>query len=393
MNGLRLFLLLVCACLPAFVGQAQVPGVAPESPLSFGGYVKYLMEVNLPEAGGEKVNHLLQQRFNLEYRPMPELALAAGMRNRVISGDNLDFPAFDKVISSDPGYWDLSKNWSEHGDVVGNSSLDRLYLDWQPGDNQLRFGRHRIGWGMAVLWNPNDLFNSYSMFDFDYEERPGTDALLFGRDLGFASRAEMVWAFGDNWDATSLAGRYQFNAGGYDIQLLAGKNNVNRVLGLGFAGSVLGAGLRGEVSRFDPDQSWWQGEEQRRVTVATLDLDYSFGGRRNLAGRTALLYIDSPVEPVSSLLYLNRALTAKTLSFTRWTGYAELGFDVTALSRQTLAVSAYDDGSLYAIASNAISLADDWELLLVWQHFNGSDHSLFGAAPTDLLSGRLRWSF
>lgn len=393
MKGMRVLLLILGLCLPALPGHSAVPGVQPDSPLSFGGYVKYLVDVNLPKDGPDELNQLVHQRFNLEYRASPNLALAAGMRNRLFSGDNLDYSSFDKLISDDPGYWDLSKNWLDRGELLGNTTMDRLYLDWHPGDNQLRFGRHRIGWGMAALWNPNDLFNSYSMFDFDYEERPGTDALLLGHDLGFASRVEAVWAFGDDWDATSLAGRYQLNAGGYDIQLLGGKNNVNRVLGLGFAGSVYGAGLRGEISRFDPDQKYWQGEKQQKMTVATLDLDYSFGGRRNLSGRAALLYISNPAEPSSALFYLNRPLTAKSLSFASWTGYAELAFDVTRLSRQTLGFSAYDDGSLYAIANNAISLADDWELLLVWQHFGGSDDSLFGATPTDLLSARLRWSF
>lgn len=393
MNGLRVSFLILCACLPALVCYAGVPGVEPDSPFSFGGYVKYLVDVTFPDEGGTDVNQLVHQRFNLEYRLTPELALAAGLRNRLFSGDNLDFHDFDKAISHDPGYWDLSGNWLDRGDALGNSSLDRLYFDWKPGDSQLRFGRHRIGWGMAVLWNPNDLFNSYSMFDFDYEERPGTDALLIGQDLGFASRAEIVWALGDNWDATSLAGRYQFNVDGYDIQLLAGKNNVNRVLGAGFSGSIYGAGLRGEVSRFDPVKSRWQGLQQQSSTVATLDTDYSFAGGRNLICRAALLYIDNPIEPTNALFYLNRPLTAKSLSFTRWTGYAELSFDATDLSRQSLGFSAYDDGSLYIIANNSTSLADDWELLLVWQHFGGSGDSLFGAEPADLLSARLRWSF
>lgn len=28
-----------------------------------------------------------------------------------------------------------------------------------------------------MAWNPNDWFNTYNYFDFDYEERPGTDAI------------------------------------------------------------------------------------------------------------------------------------------------------------------------------------------------------------------------
>ena len=42
---------------------------------------------------------------------------------------------------------------------------------------------------------------------------------------------------------------------------------------------------------------------------------------------------------------------------------------------------------------DAYSLADDWQLLLVWQHFDGSSDSFFGENPTDMVYGRVRWSF
>ncbi|MCG8318265.1 MAG: hypothetical protein MI921_02070 [Cytophagales bacterium] len=48
---------------------------------------------------------------------------------------------------------------------------------WRKGCYQV-IGKHRINWGKSYVWNPNDVFNAYSFFDFDYEERRGTDALL-----------------------------------------------------------------------------------------------------------------------------------------------------------------------------------------------------------------------
>ena len=116
-------------------------------------------------------------------------------------------------------------------------------------------------------------------------------------------------------------------------------------------------------------------------------------GPRNLIWKAALLYTSNPEDPLNTLIFLNRPLTARTLSFARWTGYGDLSFDFTALSRQSIGTSLYDDGSWYGTASNAISLADDWDLLLVWQHFDGSSSSLFGANPLDLLFGRVQWSF
>jgi len=311
----------------------------------------------------------------------------------VMWGDSLDIPFFDEFIEADPGYFDLSWNWLNEDNVLGNTTFDRLHLDWQANAWQVRAGRQRINWGMATLWNPNDLFNVYSMFDFDYEERPGTDAVMVSRSLGFASRADAVWALGDDWDDTGLTGRYRFNTTGFDLQVLGGKQRIDLVVGAGFSGSLGGAGLNGEISYFHPYEDDWDGVEQEQTTVATLETDYSVSGRRNLTLKASVLYISNPHDPGNILIYLNQPLTAKTISFTRWTGYADAGFDITSLSRQTLGAAAYDDGSWFLTATNAISLADDWQLMLVWQHFDGPGDSLFGEDPADMVFGRLRWSF
>lgn len=390
---MRTALLLLGLALLATAATAQIPGTTPAGPITFGGYIKLLSSVNYPQTGGKLYDQLLHQRFNLEYRFPADISFAAGMRNRLFYGDNSTIPGFNKLIGSDPGYLDLSWNWHERGRMLGNTSLDRLYLDWRPGAYQIRLGRHRIAWGMTTLWNPNDLFNSYSIYDIDYAERPGTDAMLVGTSLGFASSTELVWAFADDWESTSLAGRYQFNTSGYDIQLLAGKNRIDLVGGIGFAGSIVGAGLRGEVSYFAPYRRRWQGVATRRSTVATLEADHTIPGRRNSMVKAAVLYISNPDNPGNGLIYLNRPLAARSLSFTHWTGYADFSFDITPLSRQSLGSSYYDDGSWYLLASNSISLADDWELFLIWQHFDGKPGSLFGADPSDLLFGRVRWSF
>ena len=373
--------------------HAQVPGLAPQKPYSLGGYVKYLSQAVVPANGPTAWDHIVHQRFNFEYRWANTFSFNAGMRNRLMWGDSLDFPAYEALVGTDPGYFDLTWNWLSNDQVLGTTTFDRLYLDGQADSWQVRVGRQRINWGMATLWNPNDLFNAYSIFDFDYEERPGTDAVMVSRNLGFAARGDAIWGLGDNWSETSLAGRYRFNAIGFDFQVLGGKQKVDMVVGAGFSGSLRGAGLHGEISYFSPYEDEWEGVEQEKTTVATLETDYSVAGRRNLTLKASALYISNPQDPGNILLYLNLPLTAKTISFTRWTGYADLSFDLTALSRQTMGAAAYDDGSWFLTASNAISLADDWQLMLVWQHFDGSGNSLFGENPADMVFGRLRWSF
>ena len=393
MTSVRISTILLGLMLLTATAMAQIPGTEPQDPVTFGGYLKYLPSVSIPESGDKLYDQLIHQRFNLEYRFPASLSFAAGMRNRLFYGDSVTLPGYNRLIGFDPGTLDLSWNWLDSGQWLGNSSLDRLYLDWQPGDYQLRIGRQRIAWGMTTLWNPNDLFNAYSIYDIDYAERPGTDALLLGKAFGFAEATEVVWAFADDWEGSSLAVRYQFNRSGYDIQFLAGKNKIDLIGGIGFAGSVVGAGLRGELSYFAPYKKEWEGAATHRTTVATLEADHAITGTRNIVVKIAALYISNPDSPGNSLSYLSRPLTPRALSFTHWTGYTDFGIDLTALNRQSFGASLYDDGSWYLLASNATSLADDWELLLVWQHFDGKSGSLFGEDPTDLLFGRVQWSF
>jgi len=394
-NALISFHIVLCAWIFLTIGgaYAQIPGVAPQKPYSLSGYVKYMAQGIFPQSGSSAWDHLIHQRFNFEYRWADAFSFNAGMRNRLMWGDSLDIPFYDEFIEADPGHFDLSWNWLNEDNALGNTTFDRLYLDWQANSWQVRAGRQRINWGMATLWNPNDLFNVYSIYDFDYEERPGTDAVMVSRSLGFASRADAVWALGDDWDETGLTGRYRFNTTGFDLQVLGGKQRVDLVIGAGFSGSLGGAGLNGEISYFHPYEDECNGIEQEQTTVATLETDYSVSGRRNPTLKASVLYISNPEDPGNILIYLNQPLTAKTISFTRWTGYADVGFDITALSRQIVGAAAYDDGSWFLTASNAISLADDWQLMLVWQHYDGPNDSLFGENPADMIFGRIRWSF
>ncbi|SHI14856.1 hypothetical protein [Ferrimonas marina] len=379
--------------LVAWPALAQIPGLTPEKAWDLNGYVKYMASAALPDSGDNALDHLVHQRFNFEYRFDGNLRFNAGMRNRLLFGDTAELPGYGDLVGFDPGYWDLTTNWLDKRGVVGTTSFDRLYLDWHNVDWQLRGGRFRINWGMTTVFNPNDIFNSYSIYDFDYEERPGSDAVRVTRKLGFASQLDLVYNPDDDSALTSYAGRYLFNHRGWDGQLILGKSGLDNVVGLGFAGDLRGAGLRGEITHFHTTESEWDGQPLEDATVASLESDYSFGGRRNWLGRAALLYISHPQDPDSALAFLNLPLTARTLSFTRWSGYGELGFEPTALSRLTMSATGYDDGSYFIGLNGSYSLANDWQLLGVLQRFDGSGDSLFGDTPSTLLFAQVKWSF
>lgn len=163
------------------------------------------------------------------------------------------------------------------------------------------------------------------------------------------------------------------------------------------AGDIEGAGLRAEATWFEPTQeSWDNGEELLTLEsslVATLETDYSFVSQRNWMIRASALYISNPQDQESAIKFLNLPLTARTLSFTHHTYYADISFDINPLSRLTFSGSYYDDGSYFIGLNNSYSLADNWQLLGVIQRFDGSSDSLFGQTPSLLAFVQIKWSF
>jgi len=386
----------VCALVLGVVSmaaRAQIPGLEPEKRWDLNGYVKYMATYTVPDQANNGLDHLLHQRFNFEYRFDHGLRFNASMRNRVFVGDSLDNPHFGNFVAFDNGYMDLSKNVKESDSVVINSQLDRLFLDWQGEQWRARVGRFRINWAMNTIWNPNDLFNAYSIYDFDYAEKQGSDALMIGRKLGFADGAEWVVNPNQDGELNSYAARYYGNSRGWDYQFVAGKSHLDNVLGIGFATDWQGAGVRGELTWFSPRKDWYKGAPQEKNTVASLETDYSFGGKRSWLARAAWLYIENPTNVANAQLYLSLPLNAKTLSFTHNTVYLDVSFDFSALNRMTISTSYYQDESYFIGLSNAYSLANDWQILMVLQRFDGGGSSLFGQTASTLLYANIKWSF
>jgi hypothetical protein len=381
------------AVISGFKAYAEIPGLAPEKHWDLNGYVKYMATGTIVDHQDNTLDHLVHQRFNYEYRFNSHFRVNVGMRNRVIIGDSLSAPFYSQIIELDNGYFDLSSNLIDNDNLILNSQLDRLYLDWKSDGWNIRGGRFRINWAMNTVWNPNDLYNAYSIYDFDYEERPGSDAISISKKLGFASSIDLVYSPSKDSNLDRYSARYLFNIEGWDIQALAGKAGLDYVIGTGFAGDVYGAGLRGELTWLDPWMDQYKGQTFKKTFVSSIETDYSFGGKRNWLARASLLYIGEP-QPVSdAVLYLTLPLTARTLSFTTYTGYADVSFDVTPLSKVTFSGSYYQDNSFFVGLSNSYSLADDWQLLTVLQRFDGATGSLFGQTPSTLLFANIKWAF
>ena len=269
----RLLFILISLCLSFSGLQAQEENESKPKKVFVHGYLKDM--VSLYSFNSELyVDNLVHNRINLHWAPHKNLSLYAGMRNRVFFGDIVNlYPNYADIIDTNNDYFDLSFHIVDHEKVVVNSVFDRLYLEWIKGDWEIRIGRQRVNWGTNIVWNPNDLFNAFSFFDFDYEERPGADAVRVTKYFGFASSLEVAAKMADTKEELTAAALWKFNKLGYDFQLIGGVKEGDYVAGLGWAGNIKNAGFKGELSYFHP---WEVSVFSDTVFTGSISVDYSF---------------------------------------------------------------------------------------------------------------------
>ncbi len=144
------------------------------------GYITICNPLCLKKSEAEWTSdNLIHNRLNFKWSHRSNsLNVVVEVRNRIISGESVKIiPGYADMIEADNEFINLSSNLSTGNSYIFNSKVDRAYLDFTKEKFQLRVGRQRINWGQCFTWNPNDLFNAYSFLDFDYAEKPGSDAI------------------------------------------------------------------------------------------------------------------------------------------------------------------------------------------------------------------------
>jgi hypothetical protein len=361
------------------------------------GYVKGLSAMQtLGDEGEIALENTLHNRFDVNWYMSDKFTFTVGMRNRIIVGNNVKLiPGYGDYIARDNGYFDLSWLWAETDSWIGVTQLDRLMLDFTTGNLQITLGRQRINWGQTFVWNPNDLFNTYSYFDFDYEERPGSDALRIQYYLGMSSKLELSTSLNSDKKLTSV-GLYRFNTGGYDLQFLGGiYTETDYVLGGGWSGSIKGGGFSGEITYFHPMD---REEDPDSEVTATIHYDYTFRSSLNL--QFEALYNGFGQEDLASGIgdLVFQDLSPKNLFPTQLAFFGSGAYDVTPLFRVMLAGIYGPEGNFYYVGPTLIySLSNTMELTGVGQFYssdevfdeNGEPLITTGAA----LFVRFKWSF
>lgn len=360
------------------------------------GYVKGMTSMQtIGDQGEMSLENTIHNRFDVNWYISEQFVFTAGLRNRVIVGNNVMLiPGYVDYIARDPGYMNLSWVWAENTSWIGVSQLDRFMLDATFGNFQVTVGRQRINWGQTFVWNPNDLFNTYSYFDFDYEEKPGSDAVRLQYYVGEAAKLELSTSLNSESEVTSVL-MYRFNTGGFDLQFLSGVyTQTDFVVGGGFSGSIKGGGFSGEFTYFHPFDS----EEDKAAVTATLHYDYTFRSSLNLQFET--LYNGFGTDDFSSGIgdILFQDLSPKNLFPTKLAFFGSGAYDVSPLFRVMLAGMYGPEGNFwYAGPMLTYSISNTLELAGIGQYFSmdevddpaGSEIVNSGSA----LFVRLKWSF
>jgi len=357
---------------------------------SLNGYLKDMQLIYYVEPTQSWTNqNLLHNRLNFRWYSSSSFLFVVEMRNRFFTGKLVrDIPGYSQFIDQDNGFWNLSTLVINSDGAVFHSLIDRVYLDYSTGNLQIRFGRQRINWGMNLVWNPNDVFNTYSFLNFDYEERPGIDALKVQYYTSETSSLELVYQIGENSDERALATRFRFNQWNYDFQLLGGWVEKDWVLGAGWAGDIYGGGFRGEFTWFFP-----RGNTGDKAFLASVSGDYSF--TNNLMLHAGFLFnstgTSGPVFPTSLLAMADPS--PRGLSRGKYALFGQVSYPLTPLFTTSLSViSNPSDGSLVLNPSLGYSLVTNLDLLLVGQHFFGDDFTEYGNIGQAFFM-RLKWSF
>ncbi len=377
----RCILMLLLTIGVQIVAQGQSPK------FTYKGYVKELGGLSFNDnLSTARFDNIIHNRIETTWRLNNQFRFQLDARNRIFTGYTVsNVPNFGNFLSNDPGFVDLSENWVDNSFLIFNSHIDRLHASYISGAWEAHIGRQRINWGKTMVWNPNDLFNAYAYLDFDYEERPGTDAINIQYNWSFASSVEVGYKVANNANESVFAAMYRGNLGTYDVQFLAGRYQERFTLGTGWSGYIKNAGFKGELSYF------FAGDGQDASLSASLGSDYMFAS--GVFGSVEVLYNGGHQRNLNTAAAIAQPPSASNL-FVSDTGY----FLNAVTSAHPLVnfgvgvMGSFTQELIVLIPQTSISLAENVDLLVLMQTLHGSAFAQTIDTPNVVYS-RLKWSF
>ncbi len=356
----------------------------------FRGYLKELGSVGISNSlKTVRYDNILHHRLESKFKLGDAFEFRADIRTRLFNGWTVqNTPGYGDFLSNDPGYVDLSHTFIDSKHAVLNSSIDRLHLSYLQGPWEVHVGRQRINWGKTMVWNPNDLFNAYAYLDFDYEERPGTDAIYAAYSWSYASSFEAGYKLGHSFDESVLAMMYRGNIGDYDVQAIIGNYYKQLALGLGWSGYISTAGMKGELTYFTPRKQLFN--ESGHVT-ASLGGDYMFPN--SLYTTVEFLYNGGWNKAANPVVQLTQPPSADDLFIAKTGYFLNASYTLTPLTTISGGFMGSFDRNLFIFMPQIThSLSNNLDFLVLAQLMKGSVLSNITQTP-NVLFFRLKWSY
>jgi len=354
------------------------------------GYLKYLEQVSFTGTAADLLtNELIHNRLNFRYQPDSSLNFRLEVRNRIYYGELVQsYPGFAALVTSSNETFNLSKNWVNENSVLFNTTIDRASAELLKGKWDIIIGRQRINWGINTVWTPNDIFNTFNFFDFDYEERPGTDAARVQYNFTTSSSLDLAFSPGKTSSQDIGALMYHFNKWDYDFQAFSGIYQQDFTAGLGWAGNIKDAGFKGEVSYFTPYKHF----SDSGSIAASLSVDYGFkngvyllvSGLYNSLGSGSLINIAQ---------LTTETLSARNIFPFRYTGFVEVSYSFTPILKASLGTMYSPEGnSLIVLPTLTYSISENWAIDLIAQSFFSEQGNSYRPLGNSVYF-RLKWGF
>ncbi len=358
--------------------------------LIFSGYTSSLQSAVFQKIDDQWVtNNLIHNRLNFKYLFNENFSSAIELRNRLsFGGDSASTFNTAKQYSFDNGIVDLSTNIARGKSYVLNSSIDRFWLSYEKGKFKTTIGRQRINWGQTFVWNPNDIFNAYSFFDFDYVERPGSDAIRLQYYNSEISATECAIKI-DSRKKITAAAMYRGNINSFDYQVLGGMlANNDLVGGFGWSGAIKRMALRGEASYFHPIN---RASDTTGIILVSVAADYTFSNSLYILAEY-LFSSTNPPKNVSFLDFYQAPQTVKNITFVKHSIVMQVSYPITPLINSSFAVMYLPGVKGYYIGpSLSYSLAENLDASIFYQGFRAEIAN--AKQNFNFLFLRIKWSF
>tara|TARA_B100000965_G_scaffold403052_1_gene430350 strand:- start:168 stop:1343 length:1176 start_codon:yes stop_codon:yes gene_type:complete len=342
------------------------------------GFIKYMNTTSVVDLDSLITDNLIHNRIRFKAYLNDKITTVIEMRNRIFYGEATRLnPSLGKLLEKDNGQIDLSFVSLERKPLIIHSILDRAYIRYSEDNWELTVGRQRINWGVNLAFNPNDLFNAYSLVDFDYQERPGVDAIRFQYYEDDMSSFEGAVQIGNSLESSVIAGLWKFNKWKYDFQFLAANYFKDIAIGTAWAGNIKNAGFKTELSYFQPKTKFF--ESNGALSLSTT-LDYSF--KKGTYINTSILYnslgASQPLNTSNLFQTFIGDISAKSLMPSKWTYFGQVSGAFNPALNGSFAVF-YMQGINLALFMPSIvyNINDDWELMFTVQSAFGELNTKF----------------